>query len=53
MRLVQMQVCPAFRNLEVATSRAASSTSASSKTRKGALPPSSSDTRLSVRAAFA
>jgi hypothetical protein len=50
-RFVQMHVCPAFRNFDAATSLAAFSMSASSKTRKGALPPSSRETRLSVCAA--
>lgn len=51
MRLAQMQVWPAFLNAEATTPAAAVSTSASSKTMKGAFPPSSSDTRFTVSAA--
>jgi hypothetical protein len=52
-RFVQMQVWPVLRNFEKATSLAAFAMSASSKTRKGAFPPSSSETRLRVFAAWA
>mmetsp|Transcript_4385 Transcript_4385/g.15565 ORF Transcript_4385/g.15565 Transcript_4385/m.15565 type:complete len:282 (+) Transcript_4385:1315-2160(+) len=51
MRAAQMQVCPAFRNAEVAAAAAAFSKSASSKTRSGALPPSSRETFFTVSAA--
>ena len=42
--LAQMQVCPAFLKADDTTPAAAWSMSASSKTMKGALPPSSSET---------
>src|ERR1700691_4276418 len=45
-----MQVWPALRNLDAITPRTAASRSASSKTMKGALPPNSSERRLSVEA---
>ena len=51
MRLAQMQVWPAFLKPEATTPAAAVSTSASSNTMKGALPPSSSETRFTVSAA--
>mmetsp|Transcript_19747 Transcript_19747/g.34689 ORF Transcript_19747/g.34689 Transcript_19747/m.34689 type:complete len:341 (+) Transcript_19747:363-1385(+) len=47
------QVWPALRNLAAIAAATAPSRSASSKTRKGALPPSSSDTRFTVGAACA
>jgi hypothetical protein len=50
MRLAQMQVCPLARNLEAINPSAAASRSASSKTRKGAFPPSSIVTRFTVEA---
>mmetsp|Transcript_1192 Transcript_1192/g.2569 ORF Transcript_1192/g.2569 Transcript_1192/m.2569 type:complete len:275 (-) Transcript_1192:326-1150(-) len=50
-RLAQMHVCPALRSAESTTPLAASSRSASSNTMKGALPPSSRLTRLTVCAA--
>jgi len=49
-RFVQTQVCPAFRNFEVSSASTASSRSASSKTRKAAFPPSSSEIFLTVSA---
>jgi hypothetical protein len=52
-RLTQMHVCPALRRAEATTPRAASSRSASGKTKKGALPPSSRERRLAVAAAWA
>jgi hypothetical protein len=48
-----MQVWPALRQDDATTSRAALATSASSNTTKGALPPSSRDSRLTVPAAAA
>ncbi len=48
MRLAHTQVWPVLRNFEATTSRTAASRSASSKTRNGAWPPSSSDTRFTV-----
>ena len=53
MRLAQTQVWPVLRNFEATTSRTAASRSASSKTRNGAWPPSSSETRFTVFAACA
>mmetsp|Transcript_31158 Transcript_31158/g.74065 ORF Transcript_31158/g.74065 Transcript_31158/m.74065 type:complete len:360 (+) Transcript_31158:422-1501(+) len=50
-RLAHMHVCPAFRKAERAAPEAARSRSASSKTMSGALPPSSSETFLTVSAA--
>src|SRR5260221_12548078 len=50
MRLAQTQVCPLLRYLEIIAPSTAASRSASSNTRKGALPPSSSDTFLMVAA---
>jgi len=50
MRLVHTQVWPALRNLQAVTSRTAVAMSASSNTRYGACPPSSSDRRLTVSA---
>ncbi len=41
MRLAQTQVCPVLRNLHMIAPSTAASRSASSKTMKGALPPSS------------
>ena len=41
-----MQVCPELRNLQIIAPATAASRSASSKTRNGALPPSSSETFL-------
>src|SRR5215469_11638207 len=53
MRLAQTQVCPALRYFEATAPLTAASTSASSNTMKGALPPNSSDTFLSVPAHWA
>src|SRR5690606_32129663 len=50
MRLAHTQVCPVLRYLEASAHTTAASRSASSKTRNGALPPSSMDTFLTVRA---
>src|SRR5580704_15329661 len=50
MRLAQTQVCPALRYLEAMAPLTAASRSASSKTMKGALPPSSSDSFFTVPA---
>ena len=50
MRLAEMQVWPEFLNLQTIAPATASSTSASSKTMNGALPPSSSETFLSPAA---
>ncbi len=50
MRLAQTQVWPVFRNLEASAPSTAWSTSASSKTMKAALPPSSSEIFLIVSA---
>src|SRR3990172_7787260 len=50
MRLAQIQVCPMFRNLEDTAAATALSRSASSKTMKGALPPNSSEIRLTCAA---
>ena len=47
-RLVQTQVWPVLRNLLATAPSTAAAMSASSNTRKGALPPSSSDTRFNV-----
>ena len=47
-RFAQTQVWPALRNFEAIAPTTAASTSASSKTMNGALPPSSSETRLTV-----
>ena len=52
-RLAQTQVWPALRNLEMRAPVTAASRSASSKTMKGALPPSSIDTFLTVPAHWA
>src|SRR5687768_6086283 len=52
MRLAQTQVCPAFRNFDAITCCTAAGMSASSQMMNGAWPPSSSDTRFTVRAAF-
>ena len=49
-RLAQTQVWPVLRYLEAMAPSTAASRSASSKTMKGALPPSSSDVFLSVGA---
>mmetsp|Transcript_7288 Transcript_7288/g.18992 ORF Transcript_7288/g.18992 Transcript_7288/m.18992 type:complete len:221 (+) Transcript_7288:824-1486(+) len=49
-RFVATHACPAFRIFDAASARAATSRSASSKTTKGALPPSSSATFLIVGA---
>ena len=46
--MAQTQVWPVLRNFEAIAPSTAASRSASSKTMKGALPPSSSDTRLTV-----
>ena len=51
MRFEQMQVCPALRNFATIAPATAASRSASSNTMKGALPPSSIDTFLTVSAA--
>src|SRR3569833_3934237 len=48
MRLAQTHVWPEERNLEAMAPATAASTAASSKTRKGALPPSSSDSFFRV-----
>src|ERR1700732_519734 len=50
MRLAQTQVWPALRYFEAMAPLTAASTSASSKTMNGALPPSSSDNFLTVPA---
>src|SRR3546814_1838734 len=50
MRLAQTQVCPVLRNLEMMAPSTAASRSASSNTRKGALPPSSSEIFFTVEA---
>src|SRR4029077_12193168 len=50
MRLAQTQVCPALRYLEAMAPLTAISISASSKTIKGALPPSSIEVFLTVAA---
>src|SRR3970282_383202 len=50
MRFAQTQVWPVLRNLEARAPSTAESRSASSNTMKGALPPSSSDTFLTVLA---
>src|SRR6202011_3458518 len=50
MRLAQTQVCPALRYLEAIAPLTAASISASSKTIKGALPPSSIEVFLTVPA---
>src|SRR5450830_218325 len=50
MRLAQTQVWPALRNLEAIAPSTAASRSASSNTMKGALPPSSSDSFLTLEA---
>src|SRR5690606_21996582 len=50
MRLVQTQVWPALRYLEAMAPATAASISASSKTIKGALPPSSMEVFLTVPA---
>ncbi len=50
MRLAQTQVWPVLRNLEASAPSTACSTSASSKTRKAAFPPSSSEIFLIVSA---
>ena len=50
MRLAQTHVWPAFRYFEAMAPLTASSMSASSKTMKGALPPSSRDTFFTVSA---
>src|SRR5690606_16353222 len=50
-RLAQTQVCPALRNLEAIAPATAASRSASEKTIKGALPPSSMVTFLTPLAA--
>ena len=42
-RFAEMQVCPEFRNLQTIAASTAISRSASSKTMKGALPPSSNE----------
>src|SRR6185437_681789 len=49
-RLAQTQVCPALRYLDAIAPLTAASRSASSKTMKGALPPSSSDSFFTVPA---
>mmetsp|Transcript_13158 Transcript_13158/g.44568 ORF Transcript_13158/g.44568 Transcript_13158/m.44568 type:complete len:311 (+) Transcript_13158:1263-2195(+) len=49
-RFVAMQTCPALRSLEARSARTATSRSASSKTMKGALPPSSSASFFTVGA---
>ena len=49
-RLVHTQVCPVLRNFETMAPSSAASRSASSNTRKGALPPSSSERRFTVGA---
>ena len=53
MRLAQTQVWPALRNLQIIAPSTAASRSASSKTMKGALPPSSIDMRFIVPAHWA
>jgi hypothetical protein len=50
MRLAQTQVCPVLRNLLIMAPSTAASRSASSKTTKGALPPSSMLTFFTVSA---
>src|SRR3546814_10261582 len=50
MRLAQTQVWPVLRNLEIMAPSTAASRSASSNTRKGALPPSSSEIFVTVEA---
>src|SRR5262245_4977586 len=50
MRLAQTQVWPVLRNLDAMAPSAAASRSASSNTMNGALPPSSSETFLTVLA---
>src|SRR6476659_2211659 len=50
MRLAHTQVCPALRYLEAMAPLTAASISASSKTMKGALPPNSSESFLTVPA---
>ena len=50
MRLAQTQVWPALRNLQIMAPATAASRSASSNTMKGALPPSSIDSRFIVPA---
>src|SRR5690242_9270692 len=50
MRLAQTQVWPALRYLDAMAPLTAASRSASSKTMKGALPPSSIEVFLTVRA---
>ncbi len=50
-RLAATQVCPALRNLATSAPATAASMSASDSTTNGALPPSSSDTRLMSSAA--
>jgi hypothetical protein len=50
MRLVQTQVCPGIPELAVMAPLTAASRSASSKTMKGAWPPSSIETRFTVSA---
>src|SRR5688572_2247398 len=52
MRLAQTQVWPALRNFDAITCCTAAGTSASAHTMNGAWPPSSSETRFTVRAAF-
>ncbi|MNS87971.1 hypothetical protein D3C72_1219290 [compost metagenome] len=51
MRLAQTQVWPPLRNFEMRAPSMARSRSASLKTMKGALPPSSSDSRFMLSAA--
>jgi hypothetical protein len=53
MRLAARQSWPEVWYLAATAARAAAPTSASAKTRNGAWPPSSSDTRFSVRAHWA
>jgi hypothetical protein len=48
-----MQVCPLLRSALATAPFAASARSASSITKKGALPPSSRDTRFTVWGVFA
>src|SRR5580658_6930884 len=52
-RFAQTQVCPVLRYLEAMAPSIAASKSASSKTMKGALPPSSSESFLTVPAHWA
>ena len=49
MRFTHTHVCPVFRYFEAIAPSTAASMSASSKTMNGALPPSSSETFLTVR----